>query len=115
MGLFLTESFLLRRADLLIAQGLPASTFSHCDAVFFAATAESSEEETRSAAQSLFQSPFGLGVLTTPPSLGNLGEDLVVAAARHVDAVLLGAYDGEGLLIWTRQSLSDNVLIFDEA
>lgn len=76
--------------------------------MFFAATAESSDELTQSVAQWVFLSPFGLGILANPSSTGV--EDLVEKAARHVDAVVLGAYDGEGLLVWARHALFHDVV-----
>lgn len=108
-GILLCESFLLRPADLLIVHDLPTSTFAHGDAVFSTATIESSDGEARGVAQWLFLAPYGLGLLAELPDGTSTSEGLVERAARHVDAVLLGAYDGEGVLIWARRAVVDRL------
>jgi hypothetical protein len=104
------ESYLLRAADLERAARLPRRTVASGDFVYHWAAHVDSEDDVASVVRMAYPVPLGFAVICTFPVdpielLGGATIDPSVLAtiARSTDCVLLGAYDGESVLVWTRR------------
>jgi hypothetical protein len=106
---FVCESFLLRSSDFRSSDQVPRGTFLCGKFVYHIATHVESDESISDAVHMVYPVPLGLGlvgVLSGNHPNWLEGErvdlDILLNIARNVEAILLGVYDGESVLIWTR-------------
>lgn len=113
-ALLLSESFLLRATDLPRIQPGAARMLACGDFVYLAADRLDSREALTTVVRTAYEVPLGLGVLTrigsdSPSWLHDrktLGDSELGAIFASLVLLMLGAYDGESVLLWTPPGVS---------
>lgn len=103
-----SESYLLRASDLGAAFPLPGATYSDSSFVYHVATPADSTEVILDVIRTIYAVPLGVGVILSgrlPPAAPEGVAEIpqVSSLAPSAQIVLVGAYDGESVLVWIRQ------------
>jgi hypothetical protein len=105
------ESYLLRAKDLTRASQLPRRTVAGGDYVYHWATHGDAPEEVRAVVRMAYPVPVGFAVISALPvspaqmlGCSELDRRILSAIAAAIECVLVGAYDGESVLIWLRKA-----------
>jgi hypothetical protein len=108
-----SESFLLRAKDLARASYLPTHTIRGGEFVYFWATRGDTIAEIREVVGMAYPVPVSFAVLSALPVAAaealagrELDEGILSTIAIGAECVIVGAYDGESVLIWLRKSTS---------
>lgn len=114
----LTESFLLRAGDLVRTSGLPRHTVTCGEFVYHWASDDQPMTEVAAVVSSIYPVPLGLGIIcTTDPedvlAKVTLSLDDLSKCVERVDCVLVGAYDGESVVMWVRAGSPIRALVDD--
>lgn len=106
---FVSESWLLRKHTLPGALDVVHARTSTCDEfVYHWAVGGDSSDNVLSAVSAAYPVPLGYAVLSVVPDAtallggGALGAASILSIARATEAIFVGAYDGESLLVWLR-------------
>jgi hypothetical protein len=113
-ALFLSESFLLRTADLERLGPSPARVLSSGDHVYLGVGHRDRRDAIAAAVNMTYEVPLGVGVLARLKSgrLLGLGDREALSASELASIVeslvvlMVGAYDGESVLLWVPSSAS---------
>ncbi len=107
---FICESFLLRAGDLGGPTSLPTRTLRCNDFVYHVALSGDSEAQVADVVRTSYVVPGGFAVLSSllPTGASELRAELLSSEAldsiaQHAEGVVLGAYDGESVLVWMRR------------
>jgi hypothetical protein len=114
------ESYLLRAGDLDRASLLPRRTVACGDFVYHWAEHGDSEQDVAAVVRMAYPVPLGFGVICTLPvepaqllGAATINPSSLSTIARSTDCIILGAYDGESVLVWMRDGAPFQILGVD--
>jgi len=119
-GLYVIEDHVSKASDPLNHPNRPAHLALFGDEVYYILTASDAEdrEKLSRAISWNYYPPLTLSVLTSleegeelPPDHGQFEQNQLEDFATRTEAVMIGAYDGEGHIVWTR-SFGDRWMSF---
>jgi hypothetical protein len=105
---FVCESYLLRASEISRAKNLPRQTVAGGNFVYHWSATGDRPEDVAGVVRMAYPVPVGFSVICSlPTEAAEILEDQISSAglallASHVDCIIVGAYDGESVLVWGR-------------
>jgi hypothetical protein len=110
---FVCESYLLRARSLGRASLLPQRTIPSAEFVYHLAVHGDPPEDIADTVRMVYPVPLGFGTVCSPSiDLSTFGRDQpfdaqsLLAIAKSTEGILVGAYDGESVVIWLSKTSS---------
>lgn len=105
----ISESYLMRKADLALNLELPGHTRYAGEFVYNYVTGSDSLESLEGIVQEIYRVPMGLGALVGLRIFPGVGEFNLDEIPPRVQAILVGAYDGESIVAWVPHDSSIDI------
>ncbi len=108
--LFVCESYLLRAKDLARVSNLPRRTIVAWDFAYHCAVGNDPTEEIAAAVEAVYPVPLGFALISSPAAEPlalvagtSFTQDELTMIASTVATIIVGAYDGESVLLWQKR------------